>query len=94
MHVQIRGVGEVARDERHAMRPSGSGQHRVNDGAGAVGAHSSPDVGDVGVDGQDAPIERSRNARSERAERLRAQIEAESGSADFIGEILARAGGE
>lgn len=33
-------------------------------------------------------------ARSERAERLRAQIEAESGSADFIGEILARAGGE
>ena len=33
-------------------------------------------------------------ARSERAERLRARIEAESGSAEFIGEILARAGGE
>lgn len=33
-------------------------------------------------------------ARSERVERLRARIEAESGSADFIGEILARAGGE
>ena len=33
-------------------------------------------------------------ARSERAERLRARIEAESGSADFIDGILARAGGE
>ena len=33
-------------------------------------------------------------ARSERAERIRALIESETGSAEFVGEILARAGKE